>query len=132
MDVPLFVGVQDSYGISQDVGLFGREGRTGLSRGYLELRRMQNSAWASDSVRKGVQHASDRNYPMAIKCYQSAIQLVFPPAALPFVLVLAGESSKARTQKAPAYGMFLPCDVEVEAKIFVPRPGVARDSRKTH
>ena len=78
--------MQDSYGISQGVGLFGREvaraGRGRRASGYLQLRRMQNSAWASDSVRKGVQHASDRNYPMAIKCYQSAIQLVLSPPRL--------------------------------------------------
>jgi hypothetical protein len=71
--------VQESYCISEDARLFGRvrPPRTRREgRGYLELRGAQNAAWAQDSVRKGVQHASDRNYALAIKCYQSAINLV--------------------------------------------------------
>ena len=42
---------------------------------YLALRQRQNVWWAEESVRKGVSHAADRNYMMALKCYQSALQL---------------------------------------------------------
>jgi hypothetical protein len=79
--------VQESYSISEEARLFGqvpppRAGHQG--RGYLELRRAQNAAWAQDSVRKGVQHASDRNYALAIKCYLTAINLV---SHLPAILI---------------------------------------------
>jgi hypothetical protein len=77
--------VQESYSISEEARLFGqvpppRAGHQG--RGYLELRRAQNAAWAQDSVRKGVQHASDRNYALAIKCYLTAINLVIHQLAI--------------------------------------------------
>jgi hypothetical protein len=69
---------QESYGITQGERLFAaaRAGKAVAGCSYLQLRRAQNAAWAQDSVRKGVQHASDRNYALAIKCYQSAISLV--------------------------------------------------------
>ena len=77
--------MQESYSISEEARLFGqvpppRAGHQG--RGYLELRRAQNAAWAQDSVRKGVQHASDRNYALAIKCYLTAINLVIHQLAI--------------------------------------------------
>lgn len=67
--------MMDSFGISQEARLFGMNARRPQMRGYMELRRLQNTSWAQDSVRKGVQHASDRNYALAIKCYQNAINL---------------------------------------------------------
>ena len=72
--------MMDSYGICQGLRLFGQReggGDAGVlrQRGYLELRQLQNAAWAQDEVRKGVQHASDRNYALAIKSYRSAIHL---------------------------------------------------------
>jgi len=51
--------------LSQGSRLFGASAGATSQRGYLELRRVQNSAWAQASVRKGVQHASDRNYALA-------------------------------------------------------------------
>ncbi|EKX31053.1 hypothetical protein GUITHDRAFT_46611, partial [Guillardia theta CCMP2712] len=42
---------------------------------YSELRKKQNVSWANESVRKGIHHAADRNYVMAIKCYQNALEL---------------------------------------------------------
>lgn len=44
-------------------------------KSFLVLRQKQNSGWAEQSVRKGIEHANDRNYMLAMKCYQCALEL---------------------------------------------------------
>eukprot|EP00960_Hanusia_phi_P049732 759734-Hanusia_phi.AAC.1 len=64
-----------SFKIQPDARLFLDPFEKRETMSYSELRKKQNVSWANDSVRKGIHHAADRNYVMAIKCYQNALEL---------------------------------------------------------